>query len=549
MNQCIEEFTMKVTTKVLYLRIIAILLVIILGYHSYTNTYAYNNFVEKLNEADNLTAAYYQRSVINRNINSDIWRAVYLSSKNLTNEVQSIHDELNKYTDQNYYNSTTSNSSSDFAIYLNAAKQVMNSLSSSNLENSLNIFQSAFNGTAAENNHLYAQLHDLNIENQKISNSLLKESFNKSLIIIIAVILICSISIYTHFSVFSPLNSIIQATGRIIHNNYTEPVPFTDRGDFLGDLAKTIELLRITNLEKEKFEAQSKIESKNSEDIRRSSTFNLSNNFETSVKDIVDVVASAVEKMNITSKELGKLTANTQNETALLSTTSLETKANIEEVSKATAEFSSAANEISTQVTNSLEYARRAAEQTNKINTVVLDLETKASAVSGIIDIINNITSQIDLLALNATIEAARAGEMGKGFAVVANEVKALATQTSKATEQINFQVSGIQLSTSKAVASIQEITESVKTINQNSESITEAVKKQNTTSSFIADSMSKVASMFNSVSSSIDKVSSSSNHYGNTANQIMSVAEDLSKQSNILQNEVNKFLSNLKLH
>jgi len=178
---------------------------------------------------------------------------------------------------------------------------------------------------------------------------------------------------------------------------------------------------------------------------------------------------------------------------------------------------------------------------------MVIDLESKTNAINSIIDIINGITSQIDLLALNATIEAARAGDMGKGFAVVANEVKALATQTSKATEQINFQISGIQSSTNKAVMSIQEITESVKTINQNSASIVVAIEKQSTTSSYIAESIAKVANMSSAVASGVDKVSNSSGNSSKAVSQMVSAAGDLLKQSVALQSEVDKFLSNLK--
>lgn len=356
-----------------------------------------------------------------------------------------------------------------------------------------------------------------------------------------SVIFICLITFYIYINVFKPLSTIINA------NSNSNSIPFITRVDEIGDIARAIESFRSKVEEKDRLEEQLKQQENETEQKRHDSMLVLYNNFETKVKSIIDSVTTAVEKMNAASKTLGKLVLLTKNDTLSLTSTSLQTKANIEEMSKATTEFNSAVNEISSQVTNSLEYARRAAEQADQVNTVVLDLDTKANAVTSIIDIINNITSQIDLLALNATIEAARAGDMGKGFAVVANEIKALATQTSKATEQINFQISGIQSSTNKAVASIQEITESVKTINKNSESITSAVKKQNNTSSSVSKGMEKVVSTFNSVSSEVDKVSSSSSQYGSTADEIVSTAADLLKQSTILQTEVDKFLSSLK--
>lgn len=374
------------------------------------------------------------------------------------------------------------------------------------------------------------------------------ESVFTLIVAIISTLLVCLLPLFFRYKLFSPLSKIINIMSLIVNNNNNnEEIPFTQRSDEIGDIANALKVFRINSIEKEKLEEEAKQQIQKSSEEKQKSLLIFANNFENSVKGIVDTVASAVTKINTTARKLEQLANHTKQETTQLSTTSNLTNNNIQGVSKATSEFNSAVNEISTQVTNSLEYARRAAEQTDQVNNVVLELENKASAISGIIDIINNITSQIDLLALNATIEAARAGDMGKGFAVVANEVKALATQTSKATEQINIQISGIQSSTNQAVVSIQEITESVKTINQNSASIASAVEEQSVSTSYIAESISQVASMSDSVSESVEKVTASSNHSGETASEMLSSAENLLSQSSLLQSEVDNFLSSLK--
>ncbi len=399
------------------------------------------------------------------------------------------------------------------------------------------------------NDTLSNQLQDLAIKTKAKGVDTTKRAIQTfSIIAGLAVLFALAVPIFIIRSIFIPQNQIINVMHTVLGGDTKQEVPFITRKDELGSVAKALESVRSNMIAKQELEVSSVQQAKEAEEGRRKNLLSFANSFENTVKGIVDMVASAATEMDATARELEQYANNAKKETQSLSSSSVQTNSNIQGVSKATNEFTNAVNEISSQVTNSREYARKASEQTDKVNAVVLDLETKANAINGIIDIINNITSQIDLLALNATIEAARAGEMGKGFAVVANEVKALATQTSKATEQINVQISGIQTSTGKAVSSIQDITESVKVINQNSASIASAVEEQNATSSYIAESIAKVASMSSTVNTSVEKVAVASAHSETSASQMVSAAGDLLKQISSLQNEVNKFLSSLRM-
>lgn len=380
----------------------------------------------------------------------------------------------------------------------------------------------------------------------------LEELDRKAIKIFIAVslfslIVISLLPLFTIANIFNPQNEIINVMHSILNGNHQQKVPFLDKQDELGDMAKALDKFRNSSIERNVFEEDAKARSIKAEEERRNNLLDFANNFEKTIKSIVDMVAAAATEMDVTAKSLESYSKAVQDETKQLSVASVQTNSNLQSVSKATNEFNASVNEISNQVTNSREYTHKASEQTDKVSAVVKELEGKAKAISGIIDIINNITSQIDLLALNAAIEAARAGEMGKGFAVVANEVKALATQTSKATEQINVQIFGIQDSSGKAVLSIAEITDSVKTINQNTASIASAVEEQNAISSYIADNLSKVVEMSNTVDSSVDKVAKASLHSGNSAGQMVSASDDLLKQASVLQKEVDKFLSSLR--
>jgi methyl-accepting chemotaxis protein len=353
--------------------------------------------------------------------------------------------------------------------------------------------------------------------------------------------------IFTSISIIKPQARMTNVMYKILAGQHHQKIPYLSRNDELGSRAQALDKFRLNSIKNEELKKEAEQLSIKMAEEKKKRFLTLSNNFEESIKQIVDMLATSSIETGKTARELEQDSAKSQYETEQFVSTLSQTNKNVQEISKATDKFTNSVNEISSQVHNSREYTLKASEQTEEVNNVVLELENKAKAISGIIDIINNINSQIDLLALNATIEAARAGEMGKGFAVVANEVKALATQTAKATDQINIQISEIQFSTAKAVVSIQEVTESVKTITHNTNSITSAIEEQSSTSSYISDNIAQIASISNTMNNSTEEMSQASIHSGKAASQMVKSMDSLSKESSHLQEEVNKFLANLK--
>lgn len=388
------------------------------------------------------------------------------------------------------------------------------------------------------------------IEEMKNSADLIVKTAKQRFLTIscISLLFIFFMPAFTSKNILDPQAEITGIMYKILSGEYNVTIPFLDRTDEIGEIAKALEKFRVNTINIKEAEEKAKKEKKKSEEERNNQLIEISNSFEQTVKTITDIVASSTTEMDTTARELDYISTQNQQDAKQLSSLSLQASSNIRDVAKAIGEFTVAINEINKQVSNSSTYAGKATILSDNISSMINELADKANSITSIIDIINNITSQIDLLALNATIEAARAGESGKGFAVVANEVKALATQTSKATEQINVQISAIQQSTEKVVVGMREITDSVKTINQTSASIASAVEEQNVTASYIANNIEKVAEMSNGVNNGTTKVLSSLEKSSTSSSQMVVSAEDLLKQVSMLQTEVNKFLSGLKV-
>jgi len=221
--------------------------------------------------------------------------------------------------------------------------------------------------------------------------------------------------------------------------------------------------------------------------------------------------------------------------------------ANVTTVAAAAEELGSSVEEIGRQVQGSATLSREAVSEAAQTTTFVRDLSEAAQRIGDVVAMISTIAGQTNLLALNATIEAARAGEAGRGFAVVASEVKALATQTAKATEEISGQIALIQTSTGRAVQAIGSITGRIREIDGVATTIAAAVEQQGAATQEIVRNVTQAATGTGEVTSNIAGVAGAAEETGTAAGQVLGAASALSRQSEHLSAEIARFLATVR--
>ncbi len=269
--------------------------------------------------------------------------------------------------------------------------------------------------------------------------------------------------------------------------------------------------------------------------------------FEETVHVALEGLLASANAMQQTAQDM---TETAQRSSALAGTVAAaaeQTSVNVQTVSAGTEELSSSIAEISRQVTNSAEIANRAVAEATETDATMQGLAASASRISVVIDLIQNIASQTNLLALNATIEAARAGEAGRGFAVVASEVKTLASQTARATDDIRSQIAEMQAATGTAVGAIRNVSATIATINEVATTIAAAVEEQGVATREIARNIMHAAGGTSEVSSNIVGVSQSSQHAGTAAGAVLSASDALRREAETLRQEVDTFLAGIR--
>ncbi|MEW5726580.1 MAG: globin-coupled sensor protein, partial [Pseudomonadota bacterium] len=269
--------------------------------------------------------------------------------------------------------------------------------------------------------------------------------------------------------------------------------------------------------------------------------------FERDVKGVVAAVAAAAAQMEGAAGKMSATAEETSAQSTTVAAAAEEATTNIQTVAAAAEELSSSISEISRQVSTSAQIASGAMDEAQRTNDMVQSLAEAANKIGQVVKLINDIASQTNLLALNATIEAARAGEAGRGFAVVANEVKSLANQTARATDEIAAQIAAVQNATRDAVHAIGGIATTIGQINEIAGSIAAAVEEQGAATQEIARNVQQAAMGTQEVTGTIARVSAAAFETGNAARDVLTAASNLSQDSHTLENQVDKFVREIR--
>jgi methyl-accepting chemotaxis protein len=344
-------------------------------------------------------------------------------------------------------------------------------------------------------------------------------------------------------SISNPIDRIIAVMDRLAQDDTSVEVQGLDRKDEVGGIARSVQVFKQNALDKKRIEAEAADTQRLADARHREEMLRLAAEFEASVARVVEGVSNASQDMEGTAQAMSSLSDQVSGQASAVAAASEQAAANVQTVAAATEELSSSVGEIGRQVSESAVVARSAVEEANHTNAMMQGLSDAAGRIGEVIKLINTIAAQTNLLALNATIEAARAGDAGKGFAVVANEVKGLATQTARATNEIAEQINAVQAETDKAVAAIHNVGRTITRIDQISSAIASAVEQQSAATQEIARNIEEASRGTQEVSMNIGGVTAAAQEAGQSSASVLSAARRLSSESDALKDIVRDFL------
>ncbi len=347
--------------------------------------------------------------------------------------------------------------------------------------------------------------------------------------------------------ILNPLKAILKAMDDTAKGNLDIGIPGKGQKDEIGDLAVALQVFQDAGKEKLRLQAAQKEAEIAAAKEKQAAMRNLADDFESQVGGVVVAVSTAATQMQGSAGAMSATAEEATRQATAVAAAAEQASTNVQTVASGAEELASSIQEISRQVTESTRIADRAVSDVKRTGDTVEALSQAAQKIGDVVKLISDIASQTNLLALNATIEAARAGEAGKGFAVVASEVKNLASQTAKATDEIGGQIAEIQSATGASVEAMKGIGETIAKMSEIAATIAAAVEEQGAATQEIARNVQQAAAGTGEVSSNITGVTQAANESGKAAGELTGMATSLGTKSEQLRQSVSAFLAQVR--
>lgn len=362
----------------------------------------------------------------------------------------------------------------------------------------------------------------------------------------LAVAIAMAISSLVSRSIVRPIVTIERTMHALADGKLSIQVPYTDKNDEIGEMARALEHFKYTGQQAEDLIEQQREEQKQKE-ARQEALEKLVKNFDSKVIQVLNTVSSTTQQLFSSAQSMQGVAESSASRTQNIAAATEQTASNVRAVAAAAEQLTASIQEISTQVHRSANISTNAVNKTQSADETVQHLSEAAQKIGEVISLINDIADQINLLALNATIESARAGEAGKGFAVVASEVKNLAGQTAKATEDIARHIMDIQGVTQNVVTALTEIRGTIDEMNSISTMIASAVEEQGAATQEIARNIQVASTGVQHVCENMTDVTSGASKTSVAASEVLTSAKIFSEESGKLKSEVEEFLTSVR--
>ena len=364
--------------------------------------------------------------------------------------------------------------------------------------------------------------------------------------LVVATCIALAAGMVTVLTTASPIRRLTGVMAQLSGNDLQATIPDADRRDEIGAMARAVEIFKTGLVEAGRLTALQRADE--AEKTRRVGMIDaLVSDFDARSSDALASFGAAATQLDSTAQSMSALARESAQQTNTAAAAAASTTTNVQSVESAAEAMATSIADINSQVGYAKEIADRASDDIRRTSTTVVGLTQATQKIGEIVTLIQAIAAQTNLLALNATIEAARAGEVGKGFAVVAAEVKGLANQTAKATDEIATQIAAVQKVSGETSSAIQGIGTTIEELNAISTRIAGAMDQQGASTHEISRNVKQAAAGTREMADTMVHVTRAAGESGTASAQVLQAASDLSLRSKSLQSQVATFLTAIK--